>query len=79
MLSSKNSENFENIFSELKIDVTRSFGGLVFANTSNCIVEKDSEIKIVCFRGSGGDFLFFLAKTGVSPKTISTVFASDFC
>ena len=68
---------------ELKIAVTRSvflrFGGLNF-------VEKDSIIKICCYRRSGGDlfFLWFVNiflrdQNGGSPKKFQKDFASVFC
>ena len=52
------------LFFEFEIAVSRSFFKILrsnfFANNSNYIVEKDSEIKIWCYRGSGVDLFHFL-------------------
>ena len=34
-----------------------------FANIPNFIIEKDSEVKVMCYWGSGGDLLFSLVQT----------------
>ena len=45
------------------------------------MVEKDSEINILCYRGSGGDLLFFKAfeifrgdKRGIPPAPKKSIF-----
>ena len=44
---------FKNTFFKLK------FGGLGFCNHPQFLVEKGSEIKIGCYRGSGGELSFY--------------------
>ena len=69
---------FENIISELKIVLTRSFlwfWGLVFANIPHFILEKNSEITIGGYWGSGSGLIWFLkisrgAKMFLSTKSI---------
>ena len=53
-------KNFENIFFQLKITATwylfYDLEVYSFANIPNFIVERDSEIRIGCYRGLGGDY-----------------------